>query len=157
MALFAETIVAAFILTIFFSLHIPSIVFPIISFVGAGVLIWLALQVWKIKKINDKGKIFTFKRIFLLTIFNAPFWIFWITICVPQAFLLKQKIAGGEILFLVLFELGWLVATMILTFMFSRFRGLLIKSNLISVVFKVFALILFFFAVKLVINSLALL
>ncbi len=107
-ALIAETIVAASILGIFFSLRIPIAVFSIVSLFGVIVLIWFALQIWKIKKINDKGEIFSFKKIFLLTISNGPFWIFWITIYIPQAFLLKQKVMGGQFLFLLLFELGWL-------------------------------------------------
>jgi threonine/homoserine/homoserine lactone efflux protein len=153
MAMISEIIIALFILTLFFSLNVPESIFYIISFIGAGVLVWLALQVWKIKDIGGEGKVFDFKKIFLLMIFNGPFWIFWITICVPQAFLLKEEIAFGQILFLVIFELGWLIATVSLVFIFSRFRSLLIKSNFVSIVFKVFSLILFYFAIKLAITS----
>ncbi len=153
MAMIAESIVAIFILFLFFSIYIPQIIFYVISLVGAGVLIWLASQVWKIKELGGEGEIFSFKKIFLLTVFNGPFWIFWITICVPQAFLLKEKITGGHILFLILFELGWLFATIFLTFLFSRFRLLLAKSNFVSIVFKIFSLILLFFAIRLTIQS----
>ena len=153
MAMISEVIVALLILSIFFSFYIPQIIFSIISLIGIAVLIWLALQVWKIKKFDEEGTIFSFKKIFLLTVFSGPFWIFWLTICVPQAFLLKQKIAGGQFLFLILFELGWLIATTGLTFLFSRFRPLLTKGNFVSVVFKILALILLFFAIKLAIDS----
>jgi len=153
MAMIAETIVAIFILTLFFSIDIPQIVFYLISFIGAGVLAWLALQIWKIKEFGSGGEIFSFKKIFLLTVFNGPFWVFWITICVPQAFLLKEKITAGHIIFLILFELGWLIATIFLTFIFSRFRPLLTKRNLISIIFKIFSLILIFFAVRLTTES----
>ncbi|MBU1000853.1 LysE family transporter [Patescibacteria group bacterium] len=153
MAMVSEAMVAFFILSIFFSFHIPQIIFSIISFVGIVVLIWLASQVWKIKKFDEEGTIFSFKKIFLLTAFSGPFWIFWLTICVPQAFLLKQKVAGGQFLFLILFELGWLIATVLLTFLFSRFRPFLAKTDLISLVFKFFALILLFFAVRLALDS----
>lgn len=153
MALISETIVAGFILTLFFSIQIPQIVFYIISLAGAVVLIWLATQVWKIRKIDSGNKIFTFKKIFILTVFNGPFWIFWITIAVPQAFLLQKKIFAGQILFLLLFELGWLFATVGLVFLFSRFRVFLTKSNFITIVFKIMALILLFFALKLTLES----
>jgi len=152
-AMIAESIIAVFILTLFFSINIPEIVFYIISLIGAVVLIWLASQVWKIKELGGEGEVFSFKKIFLLTIFNGPFWIFWITICVPQAFLLKEKITGGHILFLIFFELGWLFATIFLTFLFSRFRPLLIKNKFIAIVFKIFALILLLFAIRLTIGS----
>lgn len=153
MAMIAESIVAIFILTLFFSVHIPESFFYAISFIGAGVLVWLAMQIWKIKELGGEGEVFSFKKIFLLTIFNGPFWIFWITICIPQAFLLKEQITGGQILFLIIFELGWFLAATFLTFLFSRFRPFLVKTNFIPIVFKVFALILLFFAIKLAIVS----
>jgi len=154
-AMIAETIVALFVLTIFFSIRIPQVTFYLISLVGVGVLIWLASQVWKIKEFGGKGEIFSFKKIFLLTIFNGLFWIFWITICVPQAFLLRQKVLGGQFLFLILFELGWLFATVGLTYLFSRFKPFLTKTNFVPVVFKIFALILLFFAIRLLVESIS--
>ncbi|MCX6720320.1 MAG: LysE family transporter [Candidatus Staskawiczbacteria bacterium] len=151
--LVAETIVAAFILFLFFSINIPTIVFYIISFVGATVLIWLAVQVWKIKEIGEGKEIFTFKKIFLLTVFNGPFWIFWIAVCLPQAYLLKEQIPAGNFMFLLIFELGWLVATMLLVYIFSRFRGLLTNTNRFQMVMKIIAVILLFFAAKLIFQS----
>ena len=153
MAMISEVLIATFILTIFFSTNIPESVFYIISFIGAGVLIWLAVQVWKIKSVGGEGDIFDFKKIFLLMIFNGSFWIFWITVCIPQAFLLKNSIAFGQFVFLGIFELGWLIATTSLVFIFSRFRKFLIKNNYVSIVFKIFSVILVYFAVNLVIES----
>lgn len=152
-AMLAETIVALFVLLLFFSIDIPETFFYIISIIGAAVLIWIALQVWKVKQIGDQEEIFSFKKIFILTVFNGPFWVFWITICVPQAFLLKEKVLGGQFLFLVLFELGWLLATLFLTFIFSRFREVLSRRNLTQFVFKFFAILLFLFAIKLIFQS----
>lgn len=154
-ALLSEVLVASFILLLLFSVHIPQSIFYAISFVGALVLVWMASQIWAIKKLSDKGKIFDFKKIFLLTVFNGPLWIFWSTICVPQAYVLSQKIPMGQVLFLLLFELGWLSATLILTFLFSRFRPLLTREGIMSKVFKVFAAILILFALNLVVTSLS--
>lgn len=153
MAMAAESLVAIFVLTIFFSINVPQVVFAAISLVGAAVLVWLAIQVWGIKELGEGGNIFSFSKIFFLTVFNGPFWIFWITICVPQAFLLREEVAGGHVLFLVLFELGWLAATAFWTFLFSRFRPLLSKKNVVPIVFKIFAIILLLFAVKLLLES----
>lgn len=154
-ALLSEVLVASFILLLLFSVHIPQSIFYAISFVGALVLVWMASQIWAIKKLSDKGKIFDFKKIFLLTVFNGPLWIFWSTICVPQAYVLSQKIPMGQVLFLLLFELGWLSATLMLTFLFSRFRPLLTREGIMSKVFKVFAGILMLFALNLVVTSLS--
>lgn len=152
-AAISEIIVASLIMFIFFSMHLSQSIFYGISFIGAIVLVWIAKQIWSIKKINSKGELFDFKKIFLLTVFNGPLWIFWTTICVPQAYLLSQKINGGQFLFLAIFELGWFFSTSILTFLFSRFRPILIEKGVVSVVFKIFALILTFFAIRLVVTS----
>ena len=53
-AFIAESIVAIFILTLFLSFNIPQFVFYIISFAGAVMLFYLAVQVWKINKIGEE-------------------------------------------------------------------------------------------------------
>lgn len=153
-AAISEIIVASLIMYLLFSLNIPQGFFYGISLIGALVLFWMAQQIWSIRKVSESGEIFSFKKIFLLTIFNGPLWIVWSTICVPQAFLLGQQIKGGELLFLLIFEFGWFASTLLLTFIFSRFRPLLIKGKLVSLTFKLFAIILIFFAVRLVMISL---
>jgi len=152
-AFISEIIVASIILFIFFSLNIPQSFFYLISFIGAIVLLWIAKQIWTIKSLHEKGHIFSFKKIFLLTILNGPLWIFWSTICVPQAYVLSQKVFGGQFLFLLLFELGWLTATVVLTYLFSEFRPLLIKEGVVSIVFKLFSVILGLIAINLIITS----
>jgi threonine/homoserine/homoserine lactone efflux protein len=153
-ALFAETIVALAIILIVFSLNIPQLYFQIISIAGAIFLTWLAINLWKVNKVDGETKeIFSFFKIFTLTILSGAFWIFWLTVCVPKAFALRESIGGGQYIFLITFELGWLVMTSLLAFIFSRFRPLLLKKNLVSVVFKIFALLLMFFAVESLIGS----
>ncbi|MFA6486039.1 MAG: LysE family transporter [Candidatus Magasanikbacteria bacterium] len=148
-ALSAEVIVAIAILLVVFSLQIPQLYFYILSLAGAIFLIWLASNIWKINKVGeDRGEIFSFYRIFILTILSGAFWIFWLTVCVPRAFALKEQIVGGQFLFLLAFELGWIVMTGFLAYVFSKFRPLLLKKNLVSTIFKVFALLLVFFALK---------
>jgi threonine/homoserine/homoserine lactone efflux protein len=93
-------------------------------------------------------KVFSFPKLLLLTLLNGAFWIFWITICVPRAFELKQAIFGGHVLFLLVFEMGWLIAAGALAYIFSKFRPLLLKKNIVSIVFKTFALLLVFFGIK---------
>ncbi len=148
-ALLAETLVATGAMLLVFSLHIPQQFFYIISFVGAAFLLYLAKGIWKITSVGEgTGTVFTFSKIFLLTVLSGAFWIFWLTVCVPRAFALQEIIPGGQFIFLFMFEFGWLIMTGLLAFVFSRFRQLLLKKNLVSVVFKTFALLLIFFALK---------
>ena len=148
-ALLAESLLAVLVLLFFFAWDIPTEYFYIISFGGAAVLFWLAYQVWGIEKIaNDKKEIFTFPKLLLLTVLNGGFWIFWVTICVPRAFELNSLMTGGHVVFLGAFELGWLFSTVGLAFVFSRFRSLLLKKKMVSIVFKIFALLLIFFGLK---------
>lgn len=148
-ALLAETVFAFLILMLFFSFQVPHTVFYVISFGGALVLGWLAKQVWSVKRVTaDGGEIFSLSKIILMTVLSGAFWIFWIAICVPRAFELKQIVFGGQYLFLAVFEAGWLVTTLFVAFVFSRFRSFLNKRKLVPYVFKFFAIMLFVFAVK---------
>jgi threonine/homoserine/homoserine lactone efflux protein len=149
----SEVIIASFILAIFFSFDIDPKFFYAVSFIGAGVLVWMACQVWKIKEIGGNEEIFTFRKVFLLMLGNGLLWIFWITICVPQAFLLNKAIAGGNVLFLVLFEAGWILSTVSMVFIFSRFREFLIREKIVPIVFRFFSLLLVFFAIKMLVES----
>lgn len=154
-ALIAESLIAILVLSVFFAWNVPTDYFYIISFCGAIVLFWIAKQVWGIEKITGEAKeIFSFPKLLLLTVLNGAFWIFWITICVPRAFELKQIIPFGHMLFLILFEVGWLISVIILAYIFSRFRPLLLRKKLVSTVFKIFALLLIFFGLKSIWESL---
>lgn len=154
-AMVSEIAIAVSILLVFFSLEVPKLFFHGISIVGAGVLIGLGIRVWKTRKIKGNNEnIFSFGAVFALMVFNGPLWIFWLTICLPQAFALHERIRGGQFLFLVGFETGWFLATLFWAFLFSRFRPLLSKPEFVPVVFKIFSLILFFFAVRMALASL---
>jgi len=155
-ALVAEVIVATAALTILFFLNMPQFYFEILSVFGALFIFYLAFGIWKIDKIGDeKGEIFTFSKIFFLTVLNSGFCIFWLTVCAPRAFALGRQIAYGEVMFLIAFEAGWLAVTLLLAVIFSKFRPLLLQKNLISPVFKFFALILIFFSLRSIFESAA--
>lgn len=76
---------------------------------------------------------------------NGVLWTFWITICVPKAIFLGNQLFLGEYYFLGLVEIGWLLSTTLLAFIFSRFRKLLSKPKMIPIIFKLFALTFFLF------------
>lgn len=147
-AMLVELILASFILIVFSLLDIGQSFFYAISFAGAAVLVWFASRMWKIKDINEGGEMFSFVKIFLLMASNGLFWIYWLTVCVPQAFLLGQAVAFGQLLFMMVFVLGWMISTIAAVFVFTRFRFVLLKKNLIPIAFKFFSLLFVLFAVK---------
>lgn len=152
-ALAAETVVALVVLISFSYLHLPESAFHTVSLFGAGVLFWLAWQVWHISSVPDDGmEVFPFRKILLLTVLNGGFWIFWITIAVPRAFSLDAVVPLGKFLFLLVFEAGWLAAMVGLAFVFSRFRDLLQRKGLVSLTYKMFALLLVLFAIRSVVD-----
>lgn len=149
-----ETVVAVFSLISLYSLNLPTSIFRLISFIGAGILIWLATLIWKINKIDTKQKVhFSKRKIVAMIIANGGLWIFWITVCVPKAILLEHEIKYGAILFLVLVELGWLISTSSLAFIFSGFRSILSRPLIVPVMFKLFSIAFIYFALTSIYQS----
>lgn len=148
-ALVTETVGALSTIYIFYKFGFSKTVIQIISICGALVLFWLASKIWNISKINSESKkVLSFSQIIILTALNSGYWIFWITIGVSKALLLDNILVGGRFIFLLIFEFGWLVATISLAFIFFKFRPLLERKNLISATFKILALVLVVLGVK---------
>lgn len=149
-AMIAEILIAVIILSALSAIPIADFVFKSISIIGSAVLFWMFLEVWKINQIsnNQEKTLFTFKAIFFLTLFNGALWIFWITVCIPKAFMLSEIIFMGQFVFLASFEIGWIIATVFWVFLFSCFRPMILKSNFIPIIFKILALALLYFSIK---------
>jgi len=154
-AMISESLIALFILTVLSLAPVPQGIFYAISFIGAAILVWFATRIWRIKSIDGEGQVFSFKKIFLLMFANGLFWLYWLTVCVPMAFAMRQSIALGQILFLAVFEAGWFISTTACVFVFSRFRNLLIRKKMIAPAFKVLAILFLMFAVKILWESAA--
>lgn len=153
-AFIIETFVALFSMLLFSSLNLPEYIFRIISIAGAAVLVWISFSIWKIKKIDSNEKAyFSFLKISIMIISNGMLWIYWITVCVPRAIMLNEKIFLGNYLFLALVELGWLISTITVAIIFSQFRSLLTNPKVIPIIFKFFALVFLYFALESVINA----
>jgi threonine/homoserine/homoserine lactone efflux protein len=153
-ALITETVGALLAMLVFYKLGLSITVIKIISVCGAIVLFWLAYQVWNINRINTESKdILTFWRIVVLTSLNSGYWISWITVAIPKALLLDNVLIGGKFIFLVIFELAWLIMTILLAFIFYKFRPLLQKNNLVSATFKVLALVLIVLGIRTLISA----
>ena len=153
-AMFTETLIALFSLVFFISLNFSEAFFRGISIVGALILILIGISIWKIKILDSDEKInFKFWKISMMIIANGVLWTFWITICIPKAIFLGDQLFLGEYLFLGLVEIGWLLSTTLLAFIFSRFRKLLSKPKIIPIIFKIFALTFFYFAIDMTYKS----
>lgn len=153
-ALLVETLVAIISLVLFSSLNLNEAVFRLLSFVGAAVLIWISLNIWKVKSLDTGKKVnFSSWKITLMILSNGILWTYWITICIPKALLLSEQMVFGDYMFLILVQLGWLISTLLLAYIFSKFRYLLSKPKIIPAVFKIFSLIFIYFALDMIIKS----
>lgn len=154
-ALVAETAVAVAIVAIIYSLNPPQGIFYGISLFGGLYLIYIAWHVSRVHKIdNSHASIFTLRKIFVMTLFNGSFWLFWITICVPLAFQLRDIIPSGPVIFWIFFEGGWFIATALIVYIFSHFKNFFAHEDRIKWFYIGMALILFYFAVKMIVGSL---
>lgn len=149
-----ETIVALISLIVLSSLGLPLYIFHILSFFGAGILLWIAYSIWKIKSIDTDTKVnFGFWKISAMIIANGMLWTFWITVCIPKAIALNATIQFGQYLFLLLVEVGWLVSTIAVAYIFSKFRSILSSPKTVSITFRVFAVLFVFFAGDMIYKS----
>ena len=154
LALLTETAVALASLIALSSLGLPESFFYALSFIGAGILIWIATLLWKIRSLDSGEKVhFSFGKISAMILANGVLWTFWITVCVPKAISLGEQIRYGEYLLLALVEIGWLISTLGVALAFSMFRGVLSNPRAIPIMFKGFALIFIYFALTMLYGS----
>ena len=153
-ALVTETLVAVISLMILASLDFNEGFFYGLSLAGAAILIWISLTLWKVRSLDSGEKVhFGLWKIVVMILSNGVLWTYWITICIPKAILLGDQLQLGEYLFMGLVQLGWLISTVVVAFLFSRFRKALSRPRVIPVLFKLFALAFTYFAVDMIIKS----
>lgn len=154
-AMLTETVVALLSLLALSSMNFSERFFQGLSLVGAAILIWISTSIWKVHKIDTEEKVhFSLGEISAMILANGVLWTFWITVCVPKAILLSEKVAFGNYLFLLLVEIGWLVSTVLVAYVFSKFRKILSNPRVVPIMFKIFALTFVYFAVDMVYRSL---
>ena len=153
-AMVTETLVALVSLIIFASLDFDQGFFYGLSLAGAVILTWIALSLWKVRSLDSGEKVeFGVWKIVLMILTNGVLWTYWITICIPKAILLGEQLHLGEYLFMGLVQMGWLISTLVVAFLFSRFRKVLSRPRVIPVLFKLFSLAFAYFAVDMIIKS----
>ena len=153
-ALVAETLVAVICLVILESLGFNEAFFRGLSLFGAVILVWISITIWKVRSLDSGAKVhFTVWKILIMILSNGVLWTYWITICIPKAILLSEQLYLGAYLFMGLVQLGWLISTVIVAFLFSRFRAILSRPKVIPVVFKLFACAFAYFALDMIYKS----
>jgi len=153
-ALLIETIIALISILTLSYVNLSEAFFQSISIIGAAILIWISISIWKINKIDIQNKNhLSIGKITLMITTNGMLWTYWITVCFPKAVLLNEEILYGQYLFMILVQIGWLVSTIILAFMFSKFRKILSNPNIVPFVYKIFALAFLYFAFDMLYKS----
>ena len=153
-ALVVETLVAVLSLVILASMGFNESFFRGLSLAGAVILIWIAISIWKVRSLDSGEKVhFSLFKIIIMILSNGVLWTYWITICIPKAILLNDQLNWGAYIFMGLVQLGWLISTTIVAFLFSRFRKILSRPRVIPVMFKIFALAFAYFALDMIYRS----
>ncbi len=134
-------------------LNPQSIVFAVLSACGTLILLNLSWSLWKVQRLDGDEPLFTNRRVFMLSILNGMAWLFWITVCVPRAMALDGVLPGGRWLFIVLFELGWIAATLFLCYLFGFFRPYFLAPGRLHLFYRAVSLLFVLFAIKLAIGS----
>ena len=153
-ALVTETVVALISLLILDSLGFNETFFRGLSLAGAAILIWIAISIWKVRTLDSGEKVhFGLWKVVVMILSNGILWTYWITICIPKAILLGDTLHLGQYLFMGLVQLGWLISTLVVAFLFSRFRKVLSRPQVIPILFKIFALAFAYFAIDMIYKS----
>jgi threonine/homoserine/homoserine lactone efflux protein len=123
-------------------------IFSYLSLGGAAVLLWISINLWRIRAVDTSGDgtLFTDAQVFTFAVLNGMAWMFWITVCVPQAVALDSILPGGRWLFIAFFELGWLVATLSLCRLFGFFRAFFRDERKVHLLYRAIAVAFVLFA-----------
>lgn len=154
-ALLIETIIAFLSLFLLTALGLPEAAFHALSIVGALLLLWIAVSLWKIRGIDTTDRIqFGFWKVFFLIFTNGMLWAYWMTVCVPRAVALNEFLPMGDVVFILIVELGWLVSTIAVAAAFASFRKILSHPQFMPFLFKLFALSFVYFGGMMLYESL---
>jgi threonine/homoserine/homoserine lactone efflux protein len=129
------------------------IAFSALSVFGAMILLNLAWDLWRVEEISEKDPLFSSQRVFMLSIVNGMAWVFWITVCTPQAMALGHLLPGGQWVFIALFELGWALSTLGLCYLFALFRPYFQSNKSLRFLYRIIAILFLVFAAKLAIGG----
>ena len=148
-----ELLMSVICVSAFSFLDPKSLTFSALSVFGSLILISLSLDLWKVEEISESEPLFSSQRVFMLSVVNGMAWVFWITVCTPQAIDLGKFIPGGQWLFIFFFELGWAISTLSLCYIFALFRPYFQSNKSLRVLYRIIAILFLGFAAKLALGS----
>lgn len=156
LAVVAEVFIALGLVLVLNLFDLPFYVFDLIGIIGATVLIYFGIKIAKIRNISEPEEgdditVFSAKEILLLSATNAPLYIFWVTICIPLIWAFSESVGliTSTGLFLIFFEIGWIISTLSVGFLFIKSKNLLSNEKIMSKVYLVITLFFFILATKL--------
>ncbi|KKU55653.1 MAG: hypothetical protein UX77_C0009G0029 [Parcubacteria group bacterium GW2011_GWA1_47_11] len=131
-------------------LKIPAIVFHGFAIIGIGLLIYIAIELFKLKKIDyqQEQKNVGVSQVILLMIFNGTVWLFWLSVCLPIAFSLGSQINLGEYLFVLIFEVAMVATMLTIFFGFSYFQKFFYDKKNVETFLNVLSFLILLVAVK---------
>ena len=147
-----EFLIGLFLIITSKSFNFSPIIFHLLSVLGIILLSYIAIKMFGIQSINTKmqTKNITKYHIVGLMLVNGPLWIFWLSVCLPAAFKLGQRVDYGEFLFLFIFELSMMMGLAIMLIGFNSCRKYFTNKKIIKSTFKVITLLLFLFILKMI-------
>jgi threonine/homoserine/homoserine lactone efflux protein len=147
-----ELFIGLFLVTTSSLISIPDFIFPGLSMLGGLLLVYLGFQTkqaYKSYQHNIEIKPLSSTAIVVLMLLNGPLWLFWLSVNLPNAFLMGKSIFLGKYLFVCIFEIGMMSSMSILLFLFKSFRRIFSNTKLLKLLYLVLALALVFFGIKL--------
>jgi threonine/homoserine/homoserine lactone efflux protein len=149
----AETIMSVACVGAFSFLHPLNKAFAALGIFGAMILLHMASELWRVEEITEEEPLFSSRRIFTLALLNGMAWVFWITVCAPQAIALGLDLRGGQWIYVALFQLGWAASTFSLCRIFALFRPCFQSHTQMHLLYRTVAVVFVIFAGKLALSS----
>lgn len=134
-------------------LPVGGIAFNMLSLIGAFVLFRVAQKVWRIRDVRASGSSIELRTLALMIACNGVLWSYWLTVCAPDALRLAEMIPGGSLVYLGVFEIGWLLSTFGMACVFASCRQLLTHPKIMPLLFKIFSCLFAGFGVKMLVSS----
>lgn len=129
-------------------LKIPVMIFHGLAILGIAMLLFIAFQILKIRTIDytQEQKQMSIFHIALFVLLNWPLWLFWISVCLPAAFRLGDKIYLGEYVFAIIFEIGVILGLAVMLFGFNSFRNFFSREEIVRRIFTALGILLILMA-----------
>lgn len=148
-AIIAEFVLVGLLFTVLAFIDIPEVVLLGINIAGIVLLTYIAVNVWKsATDVLESSTGISLRTMFGLMFLNSTPYMFWLTICLPLIDQLGSFVLYPAVWFFFAFELGWGSSNFGLAIASHFFRDSVIKNGKLAYVFRGAALLLVFFAGK---------